>query len=219
MTIHKEGRTFLFVLMIILVGINFSVEYFLSPPETVVNILLLVSIVFYLLCLQFFRRPNKQIEKNDNLVLAPADGKVVVIEKTLEQEYFKDERLQISVFMSPLNVHNNLSPVRGVVEKFVYHAGKYLVAWHPKASTDNERTTMVLKMDNGVEVLVRQVAGALARRIKWYVQEGQPLEQGQEYGFIKFGSRVDVFLPPDAKVVVEKDTACVGGKTVLAEFK
>ena len=143
---------------------------------------------------------------------------MIVIEKTLESEHFNDERIQISVFMSPLNVHNNLAPVKGIVQKFVYHAGKYMVAWHPKASTDNERTTMVLKMENGVEVLVRQIAGALARRIKWYVNDGQPLDQGQEYGFIKFGSRVDVFLPATAKVVVKKDTKCVGGKTILATF-
>jgi phosphatidylserine decarboxylase len=218
MTIHKEGRTILFVLMLVLVGINFAVGYFLTPSETVENGLVILSIGFYILILQFFRIPNRKIDINPNAIIAPADGKVVVIEKTVEDEYFHDERLQISIFMSPLNVHNNRTPVTGIVKKFVYHAGKYLVAWHPKSSTDNERTTMIVAMPNGVEVLVRQIAGAMARRIKWYVSEGQPIQQGDEYGFIKFGSRVDVFLPPTVKVLVETDTKTVGGKTILAEF-
>ena len=218
MYIHKEGKTILFVMLVVLATINYGVYYFFPEHQTTQDIVLGISAFFYLIILQFFRIPVFEVQKNDKQVIAPADGKVVVIEKTLEGEYFKDERIQLSIFMSPLNVHNNRTPVAGVVKFFKYHAGKYLVAWHPKSSTENERTTMVVKMQNGVEVLVRQIAGAMARRIKYYVKEGQPLEQGQEYGFIKFGSRVDVFLPVDAKILVEQDQKTKGGKTVLAEF-
>src|SRR5690606_33133492 len=151
-------------------------------------------------------------------VLAPADGKVVVIEETEETEYFKARRKQISIFMSPVNVHVNRSPVSGTVSFFKYHPGKYLVAWHPKSSTENERTTVAVRTENGVEVLFRQIAGALARRIKWYVQEGQTIEQGQEFGFIKFGSRVDIFLPLDAVVKVQVGDITKGGRTVIAEL-
>ena len=182
------------------------------------NIVMLASIVIYLLIFQFFRIPNIDINEDSKQVLAPADGKVVVVEKTTENEHFQDERIQISIFMSPLNVHNNRAPVAGNVKSFKYHPGKYLVAWHPKSSTDNERTTMVMTMANGVDILVRQIAGAMARRIKWYVKEGSSLTQGQEFGFIKFGSRVDVFLPTNANVIVSPGTKTKGGRTVLAEF-
>ncbi|MEM7110500.1 MAG: phosphatidylserine decarboxylase family protein, partial [Bacteroidota bacterium] len=147
-----------------------------------------------------------------------ADGKVVVIEETNEDEYLKERRIQLSIFMSPVNVHVNRMPIKGVVDFFKYHPGKYLVAWHPKSSTENERTTIVTKMDNGVQILFRQIAGALARRIRWYVKEGDQLEQGQEFGFIKFGSRVDVFLPLDAKILVDINQKTQGGVTVLAEL-
>jgi phosphatidylserine decarboxylase len=177
-----------------------------------------LSIGFYLLILQFFRIPVFEVQKNEKQVLSPADGKVVVIEETEETEYLKSKRKQISVFMSPINVHVNLMPVAGEISYFKYHPGKYLVAWHPKSSTENERTTVVAKMKNGTEILFRQIAGALARRIKWYVKEGQPLNQGDEFGFIKFGSRVDIFLPLDAKVVVKVGDITRGGKTVLAEL-
>ena len=189
-------------------------------PERLIlqNIFMLSSIGFYLLIFQFFRIPNIVVNENANQVLAPADGKVVVVEKTTENEHFKDERIQISIFMSPLNVHNNRAPVAGIVKFFKYHPGKYLVAWHPKSSEENERTTMVMTMANGVEVLVRQIAGAMARRIKWYIKEGNNLAQGQEFGFIKFGSRVDVFLPTNANVLVTPGTKTKGGRTILAEF-
>ena len=218
MTIHKEGRSLLFYLLFIQVTINLAVIYLWPTQVVLQNIVMLVSIVLYLLIFQFFRIPNIKIEENKNKVLAPADGKVVVIEKTTENEYFKDERIQISIFMSPLNVHNNRSPVAGNVKSFKYHPGKYLVAWHPKSSTDNERTTMVMTMANGVEIVVRQIAGAMARRIKWYVKEGSMLRQGQEFGFIKFGSRVDVFLPTSANVMVTPGVKTKGGQTILAEF-
>ncbi len=218
MTLHKEGRSTLFYLLVILVTVNLAIMYIWPAKVEVQPIALVLSILFFLMVLQFFRSPNITINQNERYVLAPADGKVVVVEKTTEVEYFNDERLQISVFMSPLDVHNNRAPVAGRVKSFTYHPGKYLVAWHPKSSTANERTTMVMTMANGVDILVRQIAGAMARRIKWYVQEGDPLRQGEEFGFIKFGSRVDVFLPTDVKVVVSPGDKTRGGRTVLAEF-
>jgi phosphatidylserine decarboxylase len=218
MTIHKEGRTLLFILLIVLVGIIWASDYYLPNAAIVRNIIIAVSVIFYLLILQFFRNPIFEIQRNDKQVLAPADGKVVVIEETEETEYLKSKRKQISIFMSPVNVHVNRMPVAGSISYAKYHAGKYLVAWHPKSSTENERTTIVAKMKNGNEILFRQIAGALARRIKYYVKEGQPLQQGDEFGFIKFGSRVDVFLPLDAKVNVQIGDVTKGGRTVIAEL-
>jgi len=176
------------------------------------------SIVFYLIILQFFRSPVFNIVKNDKQILAPADGKVVVIEETDEPEYLKSRRRQISIFMSPVNVHVNRMPVGGTISYFKYHPGKYLVAWHPKSSTENERTTVVARMKDGTQVLFRQIAGALARRIKWYVKEGDLLDQGQEFGFIKFGSRVDVFLPMNSTIKVTVGQVTKGGRTVIAEL-
>lgn len=218
MTIHREGRTLLFVLLVALFALNWAVSYFFSDAIIVQNIIIGVSLAFYLLILQFFRIPIFEVQKDVKKVLAPADGKVVVIEETEETEYLKSKRKQISIFMSPVNVHINRMPVKGVISYFKYHPGKYLVAWHPKSSTENERTTVVAKMNNGTEILFRQIAGALARRIKCYVKEGQQLDQGDEFGFIKFGSRVDVFLPLDAKVMVQVGDVTKGGKTILAEF-
>lgn len=155
---------------------------------------------------------------DERLILCPADGKVVVIEETEETEYFHDRRIQVSIFMSPVNVHINRNPVSGIVRFFQYHPGKYLVAWHPKSSTLNERTSIAVRTSNGKEVLFRQIAGAMARRIVWYVKEGMAVEQGAEFGFIKFGSRVDVFLPLDAKVDVKIGDKVSGGLTVLGRF-
>lgn len=219
MTIHKEGRTLLFVLLVILFAANAAVTHYFPEHHAIQTIGLVVSIGFYLLILQFFRSPEFTINKNENEVLAPADGKVVVIEDTEETEYLKSRRKQISIFMSPVNVHVNRMPVGGSISYYKYHPGKYLVAWHPKSSTENERTTVVAKMKDGTEVLFRQIAGALARRIKCYVREGQKLEQGQEFGFIKFGSRVDIYLPVDAKVKVSIGQVTRGGRTVIAELK
>lgn len=218
MTIHKEGRLLLFVLLIILFALNWVILYYFPESAWVQNSVILASVIFYLLILQFFRNPVFAITANDKQVLAPADGKVVVIEETEEPEYLKSKRKQISIFMSPVNVHVNRMPVGGVVSFFKYHPGKYLVAWHPKSSTENERTTVVVKMNNGVEILFRQIAGALARRIKCYVKVGQPFHQGQEFGFIKFGSRVDIFLPLDAKVAVSIGDVTKGGRTIIAEL-
>jgi phosphatidylserine decarboxylase len=218
MTIHREGRTLLFVLLVVLFVLNWTVFYFYPESPYVQNSAILISVLFYLLILQFFRNPIFSITRHEKQVLAPADGKVVVIEETDETEYLKARRKQVSIFMSPVNVHVNRMPVGGTISFFKYHPGKYLVAWHPKSSTENERTTVAVKMKDGAEILFRQIAGALARRIKCYVKEGQSLEQGQEFGFIKFGSRVDIFLPLDAKITVKIGDITKGGRTVIAEL-
>ncbi|MEX2233470.1 MAG: phosphatidylserine decarboxylase family protein [Cyclobacteriaceae bacterium] len=218
MRIHREGHTVLFILLIVLFSLNWLVFSYYPQSPLMQNSAILVSVIFYLLILQFFRNPVFEIATNTKHVLAPADGKVVVIEETEETEYFKSRKKQISIFMSPVNVHVNRAPVSGVISFFKYHPGKYLVAWHPKSSTENERTTVAVRMQNGAEVVFRQIAGALARRIKWYIKEGQPIEQGQEFGFIKFGSRVDVFLPLDAKITVNVGDITKGGRTIIAEL-
>jgi phosphatidylserine decarboxylase len=218
MTIHKEGRTILFIALIILLGANWAVAYYFPSATVVQNTAIVVSIGLYLLILQFFRNPIFSITKHEKQVLAPADGKIVVIEDTEEGEYLKSKRKQVSIFMSPLNVHVNRTPVAGTISYYRYHSGTYLAAWHPKSSTENERTTVVTRMTNGTEILYRQIAGAVARRIRCYVKEGQPVEQGEEFGFIKFGSRVDVFLPLDAKVTVKVGEVTRGGRTVIAEL-
>ncbi|MBI3218972.1 MAG: phosphatidylserine decarboxylase family protein [Bacteroidetes bacterium] len=220
MTIHKEGRSLLLVLVVILIIINATVSSLpsLRFSDLIVYGVLTASLVVLILILQFFRSPSIDVEINEKHIIAPADGKVVVIEETEETEYLKSKRKQVSIFMSPINVHVNRMPVAGTISYFKYHPGKYLVAWHPKSSTENERTTVVAKMKNGTEILFRQIAGALARRIKWYVQEGQTLQQGDEFGFIKFGSRVDLFLPLNAKILVKPGDITKGGKTVIAEL-
>ncbi|MFT4857597.1 MAG: phosphatidylserine decarboxylase [Algoriphagus sp.] len=219
MTIHREGRTLLFWLLIALAVINYLIYYFMPDAELLANTVLLGSVIFYLIILQFFRNPIITLPNEDGIVFAPAEGKVVVIEETMEDEYLKEKRIQVSIFMSPINVHINLSPVKGVVEYFKYHPGKYLVAWHPKSSTENERTTMVIKDQNGTKILVRQIAGALARRIKWYVSVGSELAQGGEFGFIKFGSRVDMFLPLGTEILVSLNQKTKGARTPIARLK
>jgi len=156
---------------------------------------------------------------DDDLIMAPADGKVVVIEETTEDEYLNEKRVQISIFMSPLNPHVNRIPISGIIKYFKYHSGHYKVAWHPKSSKENERTTIVLESKDGLKILIRQIAGAMARRIKWYIEEGQEVEQGHEFGFIKFGSRVDIFIPVDADVKVNIGEKTKAGKTVLAQLR
>jgi len=216
--IHREGHRILVVLLIFIAALNIGLYYY-TPGNTVfLYAFLTFSVLFYLLILQFFRNPRRLTPAHARSVIAPADGKVVVIEETLEPEYFNDRRRQVSIFMSPVNVHVNRNPVEGVVKYFKYHAGKYLVAWHPKSSTENERTTIVIQTPEKLEIMMRQIAGALAKRIVWYVQEGQAVGQGEEFGFIKFGSRVDVFLPLDAKVLVNIGDKTVGGVTVIAEL-
>ena len=217
MKFHKEGYTSLALVILFILVINAIANYF-DAHEIIKWIIYAVSAFLFITIVQFFRSPKKIITLDDTVVLCPADGKVVVIEETEETEYFKDKRLQVSIFMSPTNVHVNRNPISGIVSYFKYHPGKFLVAWHPKSSTENERTTVVVKKNNGVEVLFRQIAGALARRIVWYVEENQQVQQGDEFGFIKFGSRVDLFLPIGTKVNVNIGDKVVGGKTVIAKF-
>ena len=219
MRLHREGYTIMLTTGLVLLALNLLAYFYLfSSQPTAIVVLLVASLVLFGLVVQFFRVPNRQLTRAESQVIAPADGTIVVIEETDESEYFKERRRQISIFMSPLNVHVNRNPVTGIVRYFKYYPGKYLVAWHPKSSTENERTTIVIQLANGVEVLLRQIAGAVARRIVWYVKENQPVEQGTELGFIKFGSRVDVFLPLDADVKVKIGDRTRGGVTVLAEL-
>ncbi len=220
MKVHHEGRGFLTILFFVLIVLNAGIIYLAPIPELIIYIVGGVSLAVFLFFLQFFRNPTRKIELNEKYVLAPADGKVVVIETTTEDEYFKGkERIQVSIFMSPVNVHVNRNPVTGLIKYFKYHPGKYLVAWHPKSSTENERTTIVYQLHKNVEILIRQVAGAAARRIKWYIEEGNSVIQGREFGFIKFGSRVDLFLPLDAEIKVTNGQITKGGQTVIAELK
>ncbi|UBM57358.1 phosphatidylserine decarboxylase family protein [Marinilongibacter aquaticus] len=218
MTLHKEGTATILITLVSTALVYMILRYFLPEQNLIHAAWLVVSAVLLLIVLQFFRKPKRLIERNEKYILAPADGKVVVIEDTVEDEYFKGPRKQISIFMSPVNVHINFNPISGLVKYFRYHPGKYLVAWHPKSSTENERSTIVVEHKNGVEILFRQVAGALARRLVWYVEEGKPVTQGNEFGFIKFGSRIDVYLPLETKVLCQIDDKTVGGKTVIAEF-
>jgi len=218
MPIHKEGYRILTSFLVLFIVINVIVYFAADGNIWIVLPVMVVSIVFYSLVLWFFRNPLRKRIDNQLEIIAPADGKVVVIEKTQENEYFNDERIQISVFMSPLNVHSNKYPVSGKVKYYKYHPGKYLVAWHPKSSTENERTTVVLETENGEEILVRQIAGAVARRIVCYAKENTNVKQGDELGFIKFGSRVDVFLPLKADVKVHLDDMVKANYTTLAKF-
>ena len=212
---HKEGGK------IILIATSLTVALLLLSEEFIANFWLLKSVeiivlALLILILQFFRNPKRVVEINDNHIIAPVDGKVVVIEEVFESEYFKDRRLQVSIFMSPINVHVTRYPVNGKVKFSKYHPGKFLVAWHPKASEENERTTVVIENRIFGEILYRQIAGALARRIVNYAQEGMQVVQGTDAGFIKFGSRVDLFLPIGTQVNVTLNQKAVGGKTIIA---
>lgn len=218
MTIHREGYASIGTTAAILAIINLVLNYFYSSNTLLLLLAGFVSLLFFLLILQFFRHPARTKTRNENQVIAPCDGKVVVIEETVETEYYKEKRRQVSIFMSPLNVHINWYPISGQVKYLRYHEGKYLVAWHPKASSENERTTIVIEREGKFSVLTRQIAGALARRIVYYPHEGDMVKQGAELGFIKFGSRVDLFLPLDAEIYVNIGDKTTGGVTVLAEF-
>lgn len=219
MVIHKEGYKILSSVFVVLVLINLFIFYFFPEAATLQIFSVGICSISFLLVLQFFRSPQRVTIINDKHVIAPADGKVVVIEEVEETEYFNDVRRQVSIFMSPINVHINRNPVSGIVRYFKYHSGSYKVAWHPKSSTENERTTIVVEDHNQNSILIRQIAGALAKRIVWYLQTGEEVKQGEELGFIKFGSRVDIFLPLTAKVKVNLGDKTVGGVTILAEFE
>lgn len=217
MKLHPEGRNIIPLFIIISTAL-ITLSWLFIPWLILQLIIYIGAIVLFALVVWFFRVPNRPIIENENIVYAPADGKIVVIEETYEPEYFKDERIQVSIFMSPLNVHSNRFPVSGEVTYAKYHPGKYLVAWHPKSSTENERTTVVVKMKNGQEILFRQIAGAVARRICAYTNPGDIAKQGDEFGFIKFGSRVDVFLPKDANIVCSVNEISKYNLTPIAQI-
>lgn len=219
MTIHKEGYTSIALTILFIFVLNAIVQYLLPDLNWLHWVIYILSFILFVIVLQFFRSPSLMVQMNDDQVLCPADGKVVVIEETEETEFLKDRRIQISVFMSPINVHINRNPISGKVSFSKYHPGKFLVAWHPKSSTENERTTIVVENSHGVSVLYRQIAGALARRIVCYLKEGDEVVQGEQFGFIKFGSRVDVFLPLGSEINVELNQVVKGGVTVLAHLK
>jgi len=213
MSIHREGTTTLIISAVLLIVVNALAYAYLPAFSTV---FIIVSVILYLFLISFFRKPDRSLaEINDEIFLSPCDGKVVVIEETEEAEYFKDRRLQVSIFMSPLNVHINWHPISGSIDYYKYHPGKYLAAWNPKSSTENERTTTVYNYGKE-KLLVRQVAGALARRIVCYAQKRQVVKQGDELGFIKFGSRVDLYFPLGTEVKVKIGDKVQGNITTLA---
>ncbi|MDU6659473.1 MAG: phosphatidylserine decarboxylase family protein [Capnocytophaga sp.] len=213
---HKEGFKIILITLFAVIGISLIAHYFVDIPW-LKKLIQIIAFLFLIAILQFFRNPKRITPKNDQHIIAPVDGKVVVIEEVFEKEYFKDKRLQVSIFMSPVNVHVTRYALGGKVTYSEYHPGKYLVAWHPKASEENERTTIVV--DNPVfgEVLYRQIAGALAKRIVNYAKVGETVVQGEDAGFIKFGSRVDVYLPLETKINVQLNQTVKGGIDVIAE--
>jgi phosphatidylserine decarboxylase len=212
---HKEGQKIIFITLALVVIITLLTDSIQIPWIT--KLIQVALVIVLVLILQFFRNPKRHTQQNENQVISPVDGKVVVIEEVEETEYFKEKRLQVSVFMSPINVHVTRYPISGEVLFSKYHPGKYLVAWHPKASTDNERTTIVVENKTYGKVLYRQIAGALARRIVNYAEQGKTVEQGSDAGFIKFGSRVDLFLPLDTKIKVKLNQKVKGGECIIAE--
>ncbi|MEO6134869.1 MAG: phosphatidylserine decarboxylase family protein [Ginsengibacter sp.] len=219
MNIHKEGYKSIALAALIFGTINIISFYFFSATMPALSWLVFgVSLFFLLFIISFFRSPSRSFTKASHQIICPADGKVVVIEEITDVEYFKDKRLQVSIFMSPANVHINRIPMSGSVEYSQYHKGKYLVAWNPKSSTENERHSVVIKSDKAV-ILVKQIAGAVAKRIVNYLQVGQQVEQGNEMGFIKFGSRVDVLLPVGTSLNVTLNQVVKGGVTVLATIE
>ena len=213
---HKEGFAIIRYTLTGLILINAGAWYFTEGFNWLINLLIFASVVFAVLVLQFFRNPKRNTVLNANHIIAPADGKVVVIEEVVENEFFNDKRIQVSIFMSPLNVHVNRYPITGEVKYAKYHPGKFLVAWHPKSSIENERTTVVVENETAGPILFRQVAGAVARRIVMYSKKGDKANQGEDMGFIKFGSRIDIFLPLDAKINANIDDVVKGGETVIA---
>ncbi|RXJ45512.1 phosphatidylserine decarboxylase family protein [Gelidibacter gilvus] len=216
--LHKEGHKIVMIAIAVVVIAIMSIDYFVTISWLRTS-LMLVVIAFFLIILQFFRNPKRIGQLHDHHVLSPVDGKVVVIEEVFEKEFFKDKRIQVSVFMSPINVHVTRYPIGGKVVFSKYHPGKFLVAWHPKASEENERTTVVVENKFFGQVLYRQIAGALAKRIVNYAQVDEEIQQGADSGFIKFGSRVDLFLPLDADIKVTLNQKVKGGMSVIAETK
>ena len=214
---HKEGHTIILIFLFAVIADILLLEYILDDG-LIKTILQSISIVVLIMILQFFRNPARNTIINKKHIISPVDGKVVAIEKVFEKEYFKDERLQVSIFMSPFNVHVTRYPISGKVNFSKYHPGEYLVAWHPKSSEKNERTTIVLENEVVGEILYRQIAGALARRIVNYAEVGQNVTQGKDAGFIKFGSRVDLFLPVDSTLNIEINQHVIGGEDIISKF-
>jgi phosphatidylserine decarboxylase len=212
---HKEGAKIILIATVIVAAWILLADEFISITWLRMSVQT-VGLIFLILILQFFRNPKRNTQIDNNHIIAPVDGKVVVIEEVYESEYFKDQRLQVSIFMSPINVHVTRYAINGKINFSKYHPGKYLVAWHPKASTENERTTVVIESNNFGEILYRQIAGALARRIVNYAQVGMQVKQGTDAGFIKFGSRVDLYLPLGTKINVSLNQKAVGGETIIA---
>ncbi|MAW83290.1 MAG: phosphatidylserine decarboxylase family protein [Crocinitomicaceae bacterium] len=217
MRIHKEGYTTIIIAIAFLTIIN-VISFKLIPFLLIHIFLLLISLVFFYLILHFFRNPERKVLVSNKHIIAPSDGKLVVKEEVFENEFLKEDCVQLSIFMSPLNVHKQWYPVNGKIIYSKNHPGKYLVAWHPKSSTENERSTIVIETENSQKILFRQIAGAVARRICNYAKEGQTVDQNMEAGFIKFGSRIDVFIPKSAKIKVNLNDLIIGGKTILSEF-
>jgi phosphatidylserine decarboxylase len=218
MAIHKEGYKILIFGFFILILLNIIAGILLNDKVLIKWIFGIGSLILYIFLLFFFRLPVRRLEPDPGLVYSPADGKVVVIEETEEKEYFKDFRLQVSIFMSPFNMHSNRYPVSGRIKYVGYHPGHYLVAWHPKSSELNERSTIVIETDTGTEVLIRQIAGAVARRIVTYAKESQNVKQGDELGFIKFGSRVDIFLPVGTEIEIPILQQVKANKSIIAKI-
>lgn len=217
MYLHRECKSSI-ISGIFLVILSATIAYLLSIPFFIKALIFIPFLIIFLSILWFFRIPYRTPVLDEKFVIAPADGKIVVIEKTVEEEYFKDERIQISIFMSPFNIHQNIYPISGIVSYSCHQKGRYLVAWHPKSSTLNERSTIVIKQEDGTEILVRQIAGAVARRICTYSQAGKTVKQCDELGFIKFGSRVDIFLPLTADIKCQVNDLTTNMKTILAEI-
>ena len=214
---HKAGFKIIRNTTIALLSVNGFI-WCVFGESIIIKLITFTSVVFIILILQFFRNPKRVSPVNSNHLMAPADGKIVVLEETVEHEYFKDRRIQVSIFMSPFNVHVNRYPITGEVKFTKYHPGKFLVAWHPKSSTENERTTIVVESEKTGPILLRQIAGALAKRIILYAKKGEKCSQGHDMGFIKFGSRVDLFLPLDAKINIKLNDIVKGGQTIIASF-
>lgn len=212
---HKEGYKIIMISMLIFVGLLLLTEEYM-PILWLNKAIMVVLLLLFVLILQFFRNPKRDTTHNSDEIIAPVDGKVVVIEEVIEKEYFKDKRRQISIFMSPLNVHVTRYPISGTVNFSKYHPGKYLVAWHPKSSEENERTTIVVENNTLGEILYRQIAGAVARRIVNYAKKDEKIMKGTDAGFIKFGSRVDIFIPLDMEVTIKLNDKAIGGETVIA---
>jgi phosphatidylserine decarboxylase len=219
MSIHKAGIIPLIIIIFILLIINFLIFYFLGDYQYIVYTIHTASLFLLFMALNFFRNPKRNIIINENICISPADGEVVVIEETIENEYFKDKRLQVSIFMSVWNVHMNRYPISGVIKYAKYHKGKYLLARNPKSSLENERTSTVIADNNGTEIMFRQIAGIVARRIIYRPIEGYDVQQGDEMGFIRFGSRVDIFFPLQTKVKVKLGDKVRGGIAIIAELK